>query len=152
MILALSRADERKNIASLIHAYGRMPELQNVANLVVVAGNRDDIDSMDKGSREVLKEMLMLIDRYDLYGKVAYPKYHRNSDVPNFYKLAARSRGVFINPALTEPFGLTLIEAAACGLPVLATHDGGPRDIIKHCKNGKLIDPMDTRKDGAAFI
>ena len=47
------------------------------------------------------------------------------------YRLAAASRGVFVNPALTEPFGLTLIEAAACGLPIVATEDGGPTDIIQ---------------------
>ncbi|WP_455217314.1 HAD-IIB family hydrolase, partial [Kaarinaea lacus] len=60
------------------------------------------------------------------------------------YRLAAQSMGVFVNPALTEPFGLTLIEAAACGLPIVATEDGGPRDIIDNCKNGLLIDPLDS--------
>ncbi|HEY9701793.1 MAG TPA: HAD-IIB family hydrolase, partial [Allocoleopsis sp.] len=51
----------------------------------------------------------------------------------------------FVNPALTEPFGLTLIEAAASGLPILATKDGGPVDIIKNCQNGYLIDPLDPQ-------
>ena len=45
-----------------------------------------------------------------------------------------------MNPALTEPFGLTLIEAAACGLPVVATNDGGPIDILGRCRNGLLVD------------
>ncbi len=143
MILAISRADERKNIAALLHAYGESIDLQIKANLVIVAGNRDDIRSMDKGSREVLSEILMLIDRYDLYGKVAYPKHHVADDVPVLYRIAALRKGVFINPALTEPFGLTLIEAAASGLPVIATHDGGPRDILGYCNNGILIDPLD---------
>jgi sucrose-phosphate synthase len=40
-------------------------------------------------------------------------------------------QGVFINPALVEPFGLTLIEAAAHGLPMVATKNGGPVDIHK---------------------
>ena len=40
--------------------------------------------------------------------------------------------------------GLTLIEASACGLPVVATHDGGPKDIINNCQNGLLVDPMNT--------
>ena len=53
------------------------------------------------------------------------------------------SGGVFINPALIEPFGLTLIEAAASGLPIVATEDGGPLDIIENCRNGYLIDPLD---------
>ena len=144
MILALSRPDERKNIAALVQAYGESIDLQNFANLVIVAGNRDDIPDMDKGPRQVLTELLMLIDRYDLYGKVAYPKHHTADDVPVLYRIAARRRGVFINPALTEPFGLTLIEAAASGLPIIATQDGGPKEIISYCKNGMLIDPLNV--------
>jgi sucrose-phosphate synthase len=143
MILALSRPDERKNITTLIEAYGESAALQKRANLVIVAGNRDDIKEMDEGPQDVLTDVLLLIDRYNLYGKVAYPKSHQPDDVPLFYRLAASSRGVFINPALTEPFGLTLIEAAASGLPVVATEDGGPRDIIGSCRNGQLIDPLD---------
>lgn len=161
MILALSRPDERKNIATLVRAYGEAPELQDLANLVVVAGNRDDIRDLDSGAQTVLSDLLLDIDRYDLYGKVAYPKHHRRDEVPVLYRLAAASHGVFINPALTEPFGLTLIEAAASGLPIVATFDGGPQDIIGNCHNGYLIDPLnpdamaaalvDVLKDGAAW-
>ncbi len=143
LILALSRPDPRKNIVALIEAYGESPRLQEVANLVIVAGNRDDIQDMDALSSGVLNEILLAIDKYDLYGKVAYPKHHEQKTVAILYRLAAVSRGVFVNPALTEPFGLTLIEAAACGLPIVATEDGGPKDIIKNCENGYLIDPLD---------
>ena len=142
-ILALSRPDPRKNIVSLIEAYGESPQLQQVANLVIVAGNRNDIQDMENVSKTVLNQILLAIDRYDLYGKVAYPKHHKPEDVPVFYRLAAGSHGVFVNPALTEPFGLTLIEAAACGLPIVATEDGGPIDIIRNCQNGYLINPLD---------
>ncbi|MFP4155051.1 MAG: HAD family hydrolase [Halothiobacillaceae bacterium] len=145
VILALSRPDERKNIATLVRAYGENPRLQELANLVVVAGNRDDIRNMEPGSRKVLTDLLLLIDAYDLYGRVAYPRKHRPEDVPDLYRWVARTRGVFINPALTEPFGLTLIEAAACGAPILATEDGGPRDIVAACQNGELIDPLDAK-------
>jgi len=148
MILALSRPDERKNISTLVHAYGEHRALQETANLVLVAGNRDDIQGMEKGPRNVLSEILLLIDRYDLYGRAAYPKHHHADDVPILYRLAAKSGGVFINPALTEPFGLTLIEAAASGLPIIATEDGGPRDIVGHCKNGVLIDPLNASQMG----
>ena len=143
IILALSRPDPKKNIVSLIEAYGESPRLQEAANLVIVAGNRDDIQDMEDVSRTVLNEILLAIDRYDLYGKVAYPKHHKAEEVSVLYRIATASRGVFINPALTEPFGLTLIEAAACGLPIVATEDGGPMDIIKNCQNGYLINPLD---------
>jgi sucrose-phosphate synthase len=33
-----------------------------------------------------------LIDEYDLYGQVAYPKHHKNSEVPDVYRLAARTK------------------------------------------------------------
>ncbi len=151
MILALSRPDERKNITALVQAYAQHPTLRDIANLVVIAGNRDDLASMERGPRQVLSDLLIDIDRYDLYGKVAYPKHHQADDVPELYRLAARTRGIFINPALTEPFGLTLIEAAASGLPILATEDGGPRDIIGHCHNGALIDPLDIPAMGQAL-
>ncbi|MCP4591248.1 MAG: HAD-IIB family hydrolase [bacterium] len=151
MILALSRPDPRKNITTLIQAYGEHPELRKLANLVVVAGTRDDIRAMDKGTRRVMVELLYLIDRHNLYGSVAYPKHHNPDDIPDLYRLAAKTKGVFVNPALTEPFGLTLIEAAASGLPIVATEDGGPRDITGLCKNGVLIDPLDPAAMGAAL-
>src|SRR5690606_16023806 len=115
---------------TLLDAYGQSPELQDLANLVIVAGSRDDVEEMDKGPRGVLTDLLLRIDRYDLYGKVAYPKRHEPDEVPEIYRAAARSGGVFVNPALTEPFGLTLLEASASGLPVVATDDGGPREIL----------------------
>lgn len=152
IILALSRPDERKNIATLIEAYGASESLQATANLVIVAGNRDDIRDMAEGPQDVLTDILLLIDRYDLYGKVAIPKKHRSEEVPIIYRLTALSQGVFVNPALTEPFGLTLIEAAASGLPLVATDDGGPRDIIGHCRNGELIDPLDRTAIGEALL
>jgi len=143
MILALSRPDPKKNIVALVEAYGGSAALQQAANLVIVAGNRDDIQEMESVSKKVLNEILLVIDKYDLYGKVAYPKHHKPKDVAVLYRLAAASRGIFVNPALTEPFGLTLIEAAACGLPIVATEDGGPTDIIHNCQNGYLINPLD---------
>jgi len=43
IILAISRPDERKNIRTLLKAYGNNKALQALANLVIIAGNRDDI-------------------------------------------------------------------------------------------------------------
>ncbi len=143
LILTLSRPDERKNILTLLEAYGESPALQQAANLLIVAGSRDDIRDMDSGAEAVLTSILILIDSYDLYGKVAIPKQHRADEVSEIYQLAAARGGVFVNPALTEPFGLTLLEAAASGLPVVATENGGPVDIIANCKNGELVDPLD---------
>ena len=151
MVLALARADERKNFEGLVRAFGETEGLRDMANLIIIAGNRDDISEMGPGPRRVLTQILTLIDRYDLYGTVAYPKHHVPSDVPDLYKLAAKTRGIFVNPALTEPFGLTLLEAAATGVPLVATNDGGPTDIIGTCENGILVDALDHVAIGKAI-
>ncbi|MDH3639827.1 MAG: HAD-IIB family hydrolase, partial [Gammaproteobacteria bacterium] len=143
LILALSRPDERKNIPTLLEAFGESETLQQAANLLIIAGSRDDIRDMESGAQSVLTDILLLIDSYDLYGKVAIPKSHRPDEVPGIYRLVATSGGVFINPALTEPFGLTILEAAASGVPVVATENGGPVDILSKCQNGELVDPLD---------
>lgn len=55
-------------------------------------GNRDDIDEMSSGNASVLTVVLKLIDKYDLYGLVAYPKHHNQADVPDIYRLAAKTK------------------------------------------------------------
>lgn len=152
IILALSRPDQRKNITALVEAYGQNKRLQKLANLVIIAGNRDDINELDEGAQEVFHDLLLAIDRYDLYSKVTMPKHHRRDQVPMIYRIAAASGGVFVNPGLTEPFGLTLIEAAASGMPIVATEDGGPKDIIHNCQNGFLINPLEPQSIGDAIV
>jgi len=151
MVLAVQRPDERKNLRTLIEAFAGHAELRRRANLVLLVGNRDDIADADRGQRKVLEGMLKAIDRHDLYGSVAYPKHHAAEDVPELYRLAARLRGVFVNPALTEPFGLTLIEAAASGLPVVAPDDGGPKEILENCRHGEVVDTLDREAMAAAI-
>ena len=142
-VLAICRADHRKNIPALVEVFGRSDHLRQHHNLVLVLGCRSDPRQLEKPQREVFQQVFELVDRFDLYGQVAYPKQHQRSQIPDIYRWAARRRGVFVNPALTEPFGLTLLEAAACGLPVVATDDGGPSDILRRCGNGLLVDVSD---------
>jgi len=142
-LLAISRAVRRKNIPALLEAYGRSPVLQQKHNLILILGCRDDSRQLEKQQRDVFQQIFELVDKYNLYGKVAYPKQHRRDQIPAIYRWAASKRGLFVNPALTEPFGLTLLEAAASGLPIVSTDDGGPRDIISRCQNGLLVDVSD---------
>ncbi|XP_059635162.1 probable sucrose-phosphate synthase 1 [Cornus florida] len=152
MILALARPDPKKNLMTLVKAFGECRPLRELANLTLIMGNRDGIDEMSSTSSSVLLSILKMIDKYDLYGQVAYPKHHKQSDVPDIYRLAAKTKGVFINPAFIEPFGLTLIEAAARGLPIVATKNGGPVDIHRVLDNGLLVDPHDQQSIATALL
>jgi sucrose-phosphate synthase len=144
LIFTICRPDTRKNLKGLIKAYGEDKQLQQIANLAIVAGTRDDIRDMEEAQRNILCELLLDIDRYDLWGKIAIPKHITADEVPELYRLTARRHGVFVNPAFTEPFGLTLLEAAASGLPIIAPDDGGPQDIIGNCHNGLLVNTLDS--------
>ena len=146
-ILALSRPDRHKNLHTLIEVYGKDKELQSIANLVIFAGIRKDISKMPESEKDVLTDLLLLMDKYDLYGKMAIPKKHDvENEVSIIYRYAAEKRGVFVNLALHENFGLTVIESASSGLPVVVTKNGGPSEIIPTCQNGELVDPLDENE------
>ena len=145
-LLAISRAVRRKNVPSLVEAFGRSEKLKKNNNLILVLGCRDNFSKMDAQQKDVFQKIFEIIDKYNLYGKVAYPKKHTPDQIPSIYRWAATRRGIFVNPALTEPFGLTLLEAASCGLPMVATNDGGPQEINLKCDNGLLADVTDLSK------
>ena len=144
--LAISRAVRRKNIPSLIEAYGRSEKLKRKSNLILILGCRDNTSKLESQQKDVFQNIFEIIDKYNLYGKVAYPKKHTLDQIPALYRWAASRGGFFVNPALTEPFGLTLIEASSCGLPIISTNDGGPKDIHSKCENGLLVDTSDINK------
>ena len=62
-------------------------------------------------------------------------------DAGEVYRIMADRRGIFVQPALFEAFGLTILEAMHSGLPVFATQFGGPQEIIVHRESGFLINP-----------
>ncbi|WP_252105946.1 MULTISPECIES: HAD-IIB family hydrolase [unclassified Halomonas] len=140
-LIAIARPVTRKNLATLVRAFGDNAALREKANLVIVAGVRDHIDTLEPEIAGNLHDLLTLIDDFDLYGHVAYPKHHAPDDIKALYAWARERGGIFVNPALNEPFGLTLLEAAAAGLPLIATDSGGPNDIIEQCGNGVLVNP-----------
>lgn len=149
LILAVARPIPKKNLRALIEAYGGAPELQRAANLVIVAGQPPAGPAHPDG--DVRGDLVAAVDRLGLRGRVALPPRHGPAEVAGLYALAARG-GVFCNPALTEPFGLTLVEAAQSGVPLVATRNGGPADIVRAIGAGRLVDPGDREGIAAALL
>ena len=146
LILSIGRADKRKNFETIIQSYGQDKELQAMANLAIFAGVRKDISQMPADEKDILTNLLLLLDKYDLYGKMAIPKKNDPQlEVPEIYRLAARKKGVFVNATPGENFGLTIVEASACGLPVIASPTGGPKEILEQCNNGLLVNVDDPQ-------
>jgi sucrose synthase len=155
-VFSIARLDKIKNLASLVRWFGESSELQEVANLIIVAGSVDANKSTDSEEREQIGLMHHLIHEYNLHNKIRWiGKLFRKDQTGEVYRLIADHGGIFIQPALFEGFGLTVLEAMRSGLPVFATHYGGPLEIIQEGRSGFHIDPInqeETTEKILAFI
>ncbi|CAM8934084.1 unnamed protein product [Rhodiola kirilowii] len=142
IIFSMARLDTVKNITGLTEWYGKNKRLKNLVNLVVVAGFFDPSKSKDREEIAEIKKMHSLIQQYQLKGHIrwiaAQNDRYRNGEL---YRCIADTKGAFVQPALYEAFGLTVIEAMNCGLPTFATNQGGPAEIIVDNVSGFHIDP-----------
>ena len=140
-IFTMSRLDKIKNITGLVEAFGRDKDLQDISNLIVITGNVNKEHTNDSEEFSQIEKMYELIEQYKLDGKIRWlGKYLPKHDTGEIYRIIADLRGVFVQPALFEAFGLTILEAMASGLPVFTTKFGGPIEIIEDNKCGFLID------------
>ncbi|KAL3845063.1 hypothetical protein ACJIZ3_002466 [Penstemon smallii] len=142
IIFSMARFDIVKNMTGLTEWYGKNKRLRNLVNLVIVGGFFDPSKSKDREEAAEIKKMHMLIEKYQLKGQIrwiaAQTDRRRNSEL---YRSIADTKGAFVQPALYEAFGLTVIEAMNCGLPTFATNQGGPAEIILDGISGFHIDP-----------
>ncbi|TKY72912.1 Sucrose synthase [Spatholobus suberectus] len=141
IIFTMARLDRVKNITGLVEWYGKNARLRELVNLVVVAGDRRK-ESKDLEEKAEMKKMYGLIETYKLNGQFRWISSQMNR-VRNgeLYRVICDTRGAFVQPAIYEAFGLTVVEAMTCGLPTFATCNGGPAEIIVHGKSGYHIDP-----------
>ena len=150
-LIVLARPVRQKNILETVHLFAQTA-LRERATLILILGQREDIATMDSEQRQLLTELLLLIDKYDLYGLVAYPKHHLAEAVPALYQLVAQSKGLLIQLSQYENFGLTLVEAAAAGVPVVSSGMGGAAEVLEKCNNGIVIDAKDHNASCTAIL
>ncbi len=129
-ILFVGRLHPIKGVAYLIEAMKTIVNKNPKARLLLVG---------DGGERQNLQNLVKKLDltKYvDFIGKVGNEKvleYMATSDV-------------LVLPSLSEGFPVTMLEAMACGLPIVATKIGGIPEIVKNGENGFLVEPQNTRE------
>ncbi|MBA0703863.1 hypothetical protein Golax_016157 [Gossypium laxum] len=142
IIFSMARLDTVKNLTGLTEWYGKNKRLRSLVNLVIVGAFFNPSKSKDREEMAEIKKMHALIEKYQLKGQIrwiaAQTDRNRNGEL---YRCIADTKGAFVQPALYEAFGLTVIEAMNCGLPTFATNQGGPAEIIVDGVSGFHINP-----------
>lgn len=146
-IVSSSRLDEKKNILGILQAYAVSKPLQETARLAIfIRGIQDpfaDISTLSAGEQAVLQPILDCIITHGLRECVDFVDVRSQQALAAAYRYFATRGSVFALTAFYEPFGLAPIEAAACGLAVVATRNGGPSEIFED-GSGILVDPFDA--------
>lgn len=122
-IITVARLIERKGLDLLLEAVSRFsnPEI----HLSIVGTGQEE------------SNLKNLASQLKLTGMVEFHGYRSQPDLEKLYNEA----DLFVLPSMAESFGMVILEAMACGLPVVATNVGGIPEIIGQNENGILVDP-----------
>jgi glycosyltransferase involved in cell wall biosynthesis len=107
-ILFLGTLEPRKNVQMLIRAYAQWRKTEPTIPQLVVAG----------GKGWYYDQIFAEVERLGLTGEVIFPGYVAQEDLPLWYNAA----DLFVYPSRFEGFGLPVLEAMACGTPVVTTN------------------------------
>ncbi len=164
ILFSMARLDRVKNLAGLATWFAASPRLQAACSLLIVGGSPDRAAAADGGKEadpEAASEAAALHALFDDPGRLppgsarwvgSQTNPLRNGEL---YRLVADTGGAFCLPSLFENFGLTVVEAAASGLPVFVSSHGGCSEIIHDGQGGIHVDPYRGREAAdkmAAFL
>jgi len=146
LVFALGRLDRRKGFDLYFRAAARVKEeLGNGSDVqFVLSAGAGKKDAREIDERNRLQELLKSLSIAD---SVIWLPILQEDETPRYYGAA----DVFVLPSRYELFGIVMLEAMACGVPVVATKFGGPPDVITDGENGRLVDPTDIGSFAAAI-
>ena len=133
LVLFAGRLVTYKGVMTLIHAWERIAPSHPDARLVMVGAGSEDVERCEDEVRQFVVDH-KLEKSVIFTGEV--------NDVQRYYKVC----DIFVFPSHYEAFGLVLIEAMACGLPIVSANVGGPQDVIEDGRNGLFVPPFDERE------
>ena len=131
IILYVGRINRVKGITMLIHAFGLIIKRHRVKAKLILVGSFDDQIYL-KTLREIISSLDM--DKHVIFFGSVDHKY-----LPEIYS----STDVLVLPSLYENIGGVLLEAQACGCPVVATNVGGMSEVLINGQTGYLIERDD---------
>jgi sucrose-phosphate synthase len=100
----------------------------------------------------VLEALISAVERADLWGGISAFGLSGQTALAALYRWGAATGGVFCLPAEYEPFGMTVVEAMAVGLPAVVTRNGGPQETTDGGRAGLLAEPHDPQDIAAKLL
>lgn len=143
-IFCLSRIDANKGHNLLLYAFDIVRKSVKDVRLVIGGGSPNP----GPREREVLDNMKRIIKEREMQDSVEIMGYISDDMLVSLYGRAE----LFVLPSIFEPFGMTALEAMACGTPVVASKFGGIKNVIESGVNGLLVDPADADEFARAII
>jgi sucrose-phosphate synthase len=131
----------------MIKAYAESKELKEKANLGFFLRNIEnpyDLEKIPEKEKNILTPIIKIIKENKLEDKIFFFDFRSQKELADAYRYFSNMNSVFSLTAFYEPFGLAPIEAAACGLAIVATKNGGPAEIFDE-NTGVLVDPEDEK-------
>ncbi|MCD8742169.1 glycosyltransferase [Mucilaginibacter roseus] len=135
LLLQLGRMVPRKGIDNVIQALPHIRSSQKPVKLVVVGG---EADVLDEEHCPEFARLLNLCRENGVEASVIFTG-RKNRDQLKYYYSAA---DVFITTPWYEPFGITPLEAMACGTPVIGANVGGIKYSVANGETGWLVAPQ----------
>jgi mannosylfructose-phosphate synthase len=142
-VFALSRIDSNKGLDYLIRAFA-VVQAGSDAQLVIGGGSKNP----KAHETEVKRQLTDLVDDLELGDRVTFTGYVPDELLDPYYRQAR----VFVLPSKYEPFGMTVLEAMACGTAVVATALGGIRHVLANEEDSLLVDPSQAEELGNAIL
>jgi len=141
-VFALSRIDSNKGLDYLIRAFPHVARATD-ASLIIGGGSKKP----KRHEREVKQTLVDLVDSLAISDRVSFTGHVDDALLDTYYRQAS----VFVLPSKYEPFGMTVLEAMACGTAVVATKLGGLREVLTDGVDSLLVDPSDPEELGGAI-
>jgi mannosylfructose-phosphate synthase len=144
VILALGRLATNKGYDLLIEAFSVTAQRDPEARLYLMIGGK----KLDKQERGILNDVKDRMKKYGLEKKVKFGGFISDEDLPDYYRAADE----FVLSSRYEPFGMTAIEAMACGTPTIVTTHGGLYRAVTFGRDALYADTFDKEDLGIMML
>jgi mannosylfructose-phosphate synthase len=143
-IFCISRIDANKGHDYLLHAFSTVKEKIKNVHLIIGGGS----PKPKQVELDVKATMREIIAHYGMEDRVEIIGYVPDELMAPYYRQAE----LFVLPSKFEPFGMTALEAMACGTPVIASNLGGIKENFTSGKDGILVDPSNKEELANAMV